>query len=170
MLAFTFVMLGLHTVGTPLIYSYLFFWKHHSGLHGVGRANKHEGSEQPHMYVCMYMHMHMHIPHMCAQDGTYMLHLCPEAHAHLIHHGAALEALKEQELSDYHRQKVEEAKTYIKNEKVVSADPDAPEQPRIEAEEVLPGYMLKLTDGYEYRTYSFELLETIRKVALVSGG
>ena len=41
---------------------------------------------------------------------------------------------------------------------------------RIEAEEVLPGYILKLTDGYEYRTYSFELFETIRKVALVSGG
>ena len=77
---------------------------------------------------------------------------------------------KEQELSDYHRQKIEEAKTYTKNEKVVSADPDAPEQSRIEAEEVLPGYMLKLTDGYEYRTYSFELVETIRKVALVSGG
>jgi len=109
MLAFTFVMLGLHTVGTPLIYSYLFFWKHHS----------------------------------------------------------ALEALKEQELSDYHRQKVEEAKTYIKNEKVVFADPDVPKKPRIEAEEVLPGYMLKLTDGYEYRTYSFELVETIRKVLLV---
>ena len=97
-----------------------------------------------------------------------MFHLCPEAHARLTHHGAALEALKEQELSDYHRQKVEAAKTYIKNEKVVSADPDVPKKPRIEAEEVLPGYMLKLTDGYEYRTYSFELVETIRKVALVT--
>ena len=43
-------------------------------------------------------------------------------------------------------------------------------KPRIEAEEVLPGYMLKLTGGYEYRTYSFELFETIRKVALDSSG
>ena len=46
----------------------------------------------------------------------------------------------------------------------------APMKPRIEAEEVLPGYMLKLTGGYEYRTYSFELFETIRKVALDSSG
>ena len=45
------------------------------------------------------------------------------------------------------------------------SDSDASEKSRIEAEEVLPGYMLKLTDGYEYRTYSFELVETIRKVA-----
>jgi len=109
MLAFTFVMVGLHTVGTPLIYSYLFFWKHHS----------------------------------------------------------ALEALKEQELRDYYQQKLEEAATYTNNKRVVSTDSDAPEKLRIEAEEVLPGYMLKLTDGYEYRTYSFELLETIRKVLLV---
>ena len=53
---------------------------------------------------------------------------------------------------------------------MVSDAPHAAKKPRIEAEEVLPGYMLKLTDGYEYRTYSFELLETIRKVALSSGG
>jgi len=107
MLAFTFVMLGLHTVGTPLIYGYLFFWKHHS----------------------------------------------------------ALEALKEQELSDYYQQKLEETKTYTANKMV--SESDAPEKSRIEAEEVLPGYMLKLTGGYEYRTYAFELLETIRKVLLV---
>ena len=44
------------------------------------------------------------------------------------------------------------------------SDSDASEESRIEAEEVLPGYMLKLTDGYEYRIYSFEIFETVRKV------
>ena len=83
---------------------------------------------------------------------------------------AALEALKEQELRDYYQQKIEEAATYTNNKKVFFTDPGTPKKPCIEAEEVLPGYMLKLTDGYEYRTYSFELFETIRKVALVSGG
>ena len=28
MLAFTFVMIGLHTIGTPAVYAYLLFWKH----------------------------------------------------------------------------------------------------------------------------------------------
>ena len=98
----------------------------------------------------------------------YMIRLYLRPHAH-IPSCAALEALKEQELRDYHQQKLEEAATYTNN-KIVSTDSDAPEKLRIEAEEVLPGYMLKLTDGYEYRTYSFELVETIRKVALVSGG
>jgi len=42
-----------------------------------------------------------------------------------------------------------------------------PAKPRLEAEIVLPGYMQKLTGGYEYRTYWFELFETIRKVLLV---
>ena len=35
MLTFTFVMLGLHTIGTPLTYAYLFFWKHHSALEAL---------------------------------------------------------------------------------------------------------------------------------------
>ena len=96
-----------------------------------------------------------------------MRHLCSEACAHLIHHCAALEALKEQELRDYHQQKLEEAATYTTNKIISNSEP---EKLRIEAEKVLPGYMLKLTDGYEYRTYSFELVETIRKVAIVSGG
>jgi len=109
MLAFTFVMIGLHTVGTPLIYAYLFFWKHHS----------------------------------------------------------VLEALKEQELNDYYQQKLEEAATYTNDVEIKYTNNGAPMMSRIEAEEVLPGYMLKLTGGYEYRTYSFELFETIRKVLLV---
>ena len=82
-----------------------------------------------------------------------------------------LEALKEQELRDYYQQKLEEAATYTNNvAKIKYTNNGAPMKSRIEAEEVLPGYMLKLTGGYEYRTYSFELLETIRKVALVSSG
>ena len=35
MLAFAFVMLGLHTVGTPAIYTYLLFWKHRGVLNAL---------------------------------------------------------------------------------------------------------------------------------------
>ena len=47
MLAFTFVMLGLHIVGTPAIYTYLLFWKHK----GVLDALK-EQVGWPHGVVC----------------------------------------------------------------------------------------------------------------------
>ena len=174
MLAFTFVMLGLHTMGTPLIYAYLFFWKHHSGLRGVGRVNKHKGSGQVdlhahgvYMYIysrynmcmCMPLHKTARASSLSRGPCTY----CPSC--------TVLEALKEQELSDYYQQKLEETKAYTNNvEKIKYTNNGAPMKSRIGAEEVLPGYMLKLTGGYEYRTYSFELFETIRKVALVSGG
>ena len=35
MLVFTFIMLGVHTIGTPVIYSYLFFWKHSAALEAL---------------------------------------------------------------------------------------------------------------------------------------
>lgn len=38
---------------------------------------------------------------------------------------------------------------------------------RVDASAVLPGYMLKLTGGYEYRTFWFEAFECLRKVLLV---
>ena len=38
---------------------------------------------------------------------------------------------------------------------------------RVEAEDVLPGYMLKLCNDYKWRNYWFELFETLRKVLLV---
>ena len=109
MMAFTFVMLGLHTVGTPVCYAYLYFWKHHS----------------------------------------------------------ALEALKEQELEDAAARRIEGGKAYVSQKAVVVVGEPKGLQPRIEAKDLLPGYMLKLTGGYEYRTYWFELFETIRKVLLV---
>ena len=105
MVAFTFVMLAIHTIGTPALYTYLLFWKHH----GV------------------------------------------------------LEALKEQELNNVHREKLEQAKQYVTQYEAVVKE----EKPRLKGEELLPGYMQKLTSGYEYRTYWFEIFETIRKVLLV---
>jgi len=107
--AFTFVMLILHTVGTPAIYAYLFFWKHYN----------------------------------------------------------ALEALKEQELEDARIALLEEDKKYISSKAPVAVRAGEPTRPRINPEDVLPGYMLKLTGGYEYRTYWFEIFESVRKVLIV---
>ena len=109
MLVFTFAMIVVHTIGTPAIYAYLFFWKHH----------------------------------------------------------VALEALKEQELQDARIAHVEQEKTYINNVERVIVKTSEVMRARIKPEDVLPGYMLKLTGGYEYRTYWFELFETIRKVLIV---
>ena len=76
-------------------------------------------------------------------------------------HHEALEALKEQELNDAHIAKVEEAKKYVSVGTVaLPAEGSHGYRKRIEPEDVLPGYMLKLTDGYEYRTFWFELFET----------
>ena len=95
MIVFTLIMLGLHTIGTPAIYSYLFFWKHH----------------------------------------------------------AALEALREQEMRDAYEAKLAEDPTYVSSTEVKSNE----DKPRIEPEDVLPGYVLKLTGGYEYRTCTLPL-------------
>ena len=108
MLVFTFIMLGVHVIGPPAVYCYLFFWKHHS----------------------------------------------------------ALEALKEQELADAEQVKIEGPKKYVKNKKVISDDGE-PEHPRLDPDILLPGYMRRLTGDYEFRTYWFELFETMRKVLLV---
>jgi len=105
MIAFALVMIAVHTIGTPAIYAYLFFWKHN----GV------------------------------------------------------LKALQEQELDDMYRAKIEDTKQYTTQYETVVKDA----KPRLEASELLPGYMQKLTGGYEFRTYWFELFETTRKVLLV---
>ena len=39
---------------------------------------------------------------------------------------------------------------------------------REEEEKILPVYMLRLTQGYEYRTYWYEIFELFRKVAFVA--
>ena len=59
-----------------------------------------------------------------------------------------------------YRAKIEDTKQYTTQYKTVVED----EKPRLEASELLPGYMQKLTGGYEFRTYWFELFETTRKV------
>ena len=90
MVIYTLIMLCVHTLGTPAIYAYLFFWKHNT----------------------------------------------------------ALEALKEQEANDAYQAKLAGAAKYTSQ---IGCFVEK-EKPRIEPEDVLPGYMIKLTGGYEYRT------------------
>ena len=93
MIAFTNIMIIIHVIGTPAMYSYLFFWKHHS----------------------------------------------------------ALEALKEQELAEANKAKLEEAKKYVNNMQITIRD-NEPKKPLLDPKELLPGYMLRLTGGYQSRT------------------
>ena len=58
-------------------------------------------------------------------------------------HHAALEALKEQELEDARIEKIGEQKAYISQSKAVVEA----EKPRLDPEELLPGYMHKLVGG-----------------------
>ena len=69
-----------------------------------------------------------------------------------------------QELNDADRARLEAPKQFISDQEVRAVNPT---KPRLEASELLPGYMQRLTGGYEYRTSWFELFETIRKVLLV---
>jgi hypothetical protein len=48
-----------------------------------------------------------------------------------------------------HRAKLEEMAQYTRQYEVVVKE----EKPQLEASKIMPGYMLKLTGGYEYRTY-----------------
>jgi len=107
MLVFTFIMLFVHTIGTPLTYVYLFFFKHRK----------------------------------------------------------ALEALKAQELADRDKVRLDENPHLTAAEKEALAPFGTTH--RVDAKKLLPGYMRKLTGGYEYRTYWFEVFESIRKVMLV---
>ena len=107
MLIFTVVMIVVHVIGTPAIYTYLFFVKYREPL----------------------------------------------------------EALQAQELSDWYVNKLTENAHLTEQEKEQLKTIGTAE--RIKAEKLLPGYMRKLTKGYEYRTYWFEIFETVRKVLLV---
>ena len=51
----------------------------------------------------------------------------------------------------------EEEKAHLKDQQDLHC-------PRVTKEELLPPYVQKLTDGYEYRTYWFEIFEMLRKV------
>ena len=107
LIAFTTAMLLVHTVGTPLLYAYLFF----------------------------------------------------------VQYKPQLTALEQQELADFHKDKLDSNKHMKDSEKEVLAQFGL--EDRVTAKETMPGYMRKLTAGYEYRTYWFEIFESIRKVLLV---
>ena len=63
-------------------------------------------------------------------------------------HYVALEALKEQELQDYYQAKIEQDTKYVTQKAVVDTMPGLKQiVKRIVPEEVLPGYMIKLTAG-----------------------
>jgi len=106
-LAFTGVMLLVHTVGTPLTYAYLFFYK-----------------------------------------------FKPQ-----------LSQLQAQELSDYHKEQMDGNSHLSDDEKEVLVPLGTTK--RVDAKQLLPGYVRTLTNGYEYRTYWFEIFESVRKVLLV---
>ena len=91
---FTLIMLGLHTIGTPAVYCYLFFWKF----------------------------------------------------------SGALGALKSQELADAGVAQLQ-ANSFIDDEHKESMGKALePRAGRLDPNVVLPGYLKKLTGGYEYRT------------------
>ena len=54
----------------------------------------------------------------------------------------------EQELDDYHREKLEAPKQYVPQQYVATTES---KEERLDASELLPGYMQKLTGGYEFR-------------------
>ena len=91
----------------------------------------------------------------------------PAIYAYLFFfkHGKTMSQLKQQELDDAYREKLTSSDRITDEQKAEldrmgNAD-------RIDADAVLPGYMKKLIGGFEYRTYWFEIFETIRKVLLV---
>ena len=73
--------------------------------------------------------------------------------------------LQAQELSDFHKERLEQNNHLTDNEK--EALKPLGIEVRVDKKNLLPGYMRKLTAGYEYRTYWFEIFESIRKVLLV---
>jgi len=77
-----------------------------------------------------------------------------------------LAALRDQELADHHIEKLSEIGGLDEAELDQLKKQQMEKHERID-ETILPGYIKKLTAGYEYRTYWFELFEMIRKVLLV---
>ena len=95
----------------------------------------------------------------------------PVLYAYLmfVKFAAPLNALRQQELADFHKAKLEENKHLNEEERnalIALIDLTGTEE-RIDPKKVLPGYLRKLTSGYEYRTFYFEIFETVRKVLLV---
>ena len=82
-----------------------------------------------------------------------------------LKHEHGLAALKAQELADGYKEKLD-ANPHLKAAEKAVLEPLGTTD-RVLSEDVLPGYMRKLTGGYEYRTYWFEIFECLRKVLLV---
>jgi len=91
----------------------------------------------------------------------------PAIYAYLffVKYRAPLVALTQQELADAYKEKLESNTHLQESERAALVTLGTAE--RVDANSVLPGYMRKLTGGYEYRTYWFELFELARKVLLV---
>ena len=61
-------------------------------------------------------------------------------------------------MDDERMKLLQEDKKFVDNKTVtVRPQEGLPEKARIVPKDVLPGYMIKLTAGYEYRTYWFEV-------------
>jgi len=73
---------------------------------------------------------------------------------------------RDQELLDAHIEAVKELEGLNEEEHEQLKKQQVAKNERIE-DDILPGYVKKLTGGYEYRTYWFEVFEMIRKVLLV---
>ena len=54
-------------------------------------------------------------------------------------------------MCDQNQKELEASKQYV-NDKEVNIKAGQPEKPRLDPKDLLPGYMLRLTGGYEYRT------------------
>ena len=66
-----------------------------------------------------------------------------------------LGALQAQELADFHKAKLAN-NAHLKEEEKTMIEPVGLDD-RADSSELLPGYMRKLTGGYEYRTFWFEI-------------
>ena len=95
----------------------------------------------------------------------------PATYAYLmfVKFAAPLNALRQQELADFHKARLDENRHLNEDEKaalIALTDLTSTEE-RVDPKKVLPGYLRKLTSGFEYRTFYFEIFETVRKVLLV---
>ena len=142
MLVFTLVMLGIHTIGTPLFYAYLFFWKHYAALKAlkeqVGKQRASTSTD----------------PHTLPQRSKLFPSFPPSALAPPLPTTSPTSSVlsaPSQELTDSRKVLLEREVTYVTQLATVEKQ-GTPQKPRVDKERVLPGYMHKLTGGYEYRT------------------
>ena len=114
-------------------------------------------------YTADYMLMRAYVMVMI---GVYVVGT-PATYAYLffVSYRKELLQLQAQELADFHKRQLE-GNAHLSEAEKAALVPFGTEE-RVDAMALLPGYMRKLTSGYEYRTYWFEIFESLRKVALV---